>query len=158
VKSEAAITGNSSGQTATIEQSTSVEGKAFSSQSRGAWYFQSFLDKGGSGDRVVIAHTGRDTQLRDRLFNELQQRSVGISLADDKVADNLSPHFIVAWGIRRQEKSVTVSVILTVGNESKTFSFSSNGTCPEQACEKAIKDAVSGVFAIVQRLSSTKSV
>jgi hypothetical protein len=122
------------------------------------WCFQSGVDGDVVTNRRFVVHTGSDKILGEKLFAEINQRAIDIVPLNNPVAGIASPQPVTAvWGIVRQEKSVTVEITLTTDGESKFLSFRSDGACPEQACEKAVKDAVSGVFAVIdQNLEAKK--
>lgn len=136
--------------TRSLENSHAVSPKA-----RTAWYFQTF----GSGTRTnksAVVHTGMDALLRDELFAEINQREIQVVRLDHRVSSfsGLQQVFIT-WGITRQNKSVTVEAILTRNGESRFLSFRSDGSCPEQLCEAVVRDAVSGVFAVMNQTIGT---
>lgn len=121
------------------------------------WYLQSVLG-GTCANRWFIVHIGKDIGLREKLFAEIQERAFDVSpLSCNITAPASLQQFTVAWDITRQDKFVTVKAILTGNGESRELSFRSEGSCPEQACEKAVKDAVTGVFAVVQTTFTSRA-
>jgi hypothetical protein len=59
--------------------------------------------------------------------------------------------FEVRWSIIREDKSVTVRAeFMGNGGASESVSVSSEGTCIEDACDKAVRSAVSRLLAVMQ--------
>jgi hypothetical protein len=143
------VTGKDSSSVAPQSTPSSKPQVATLSNNRSAWYFQSFLKTGGTADKRMTVHSGSDAVLREKLFAELHDRDVSVVPLDGKVCF-LLPHFSVSWTITRKDNSVTVSAVLTADGENTLLSFRSNGSCPEQACEKAVRDAISGLFAVME--------
>lgn len=127
-----------------------TQGKKLEAKRQPVWYLQSVLSD-TDANKWFIVHSGKDAGLREKLFAEIQQRAFDVSPLSGNVTDLATlQQFTVAWDITRQDKFVTVKAILTGNGESKELSFRSEGSCPEQACAKAVKDAVTGVFAVMQ--------
>ncbi|HEY0376053.1 MAG TPA: hypothetical protein VGC87_03770 [Pyrinomonadaceae bacterium] len=119
---------------------------------RQVWRLQSSLSGGGNVTWIVV-HTGMDDALKEKLLAEIRRRNCTVFLLGEGVAESDSPQpLMIAWDISRNEKFVTVQAVLKANGESKILSFRSEGDCTEQACNRAVRDAVSGVFAIMQRL------
>jgi hypothetical protein len=118
--------------------------------SKVVWYFQSLVGSSVAGDKRLVIHTGSDKALRDKLLAEIRQREFEV-VPFNKISISSPMQVTARWGIIRQEDSVTVEVNLTANGESRFLSFCSDGTCPETTCEQAIRDAVSGVFAVINQ-------
>jgi hypothetical protein len=122
----------------------------FDSTAQTVWYLPYSV---GSTDaaRWFVVHMGKDTVLKEKLFNEIKENSFDVVPFYNIPASGASRRLTVSWDIKRGEKFVTVRAVLMAGGEKKVLSFGSEGSCSEQTCEKVIKDAVAGVFAIMQK-------
>lgn len=119
------------------------------------WRLRSFLDSSAMAERRIVIHTGNDLMLRQELFDEIYKLDVDVDELGSQLVDaSVLPTFTVDWSITRQKKSVTVKAVVTVNGVSEPFSFPGSGTCLEQACKKAVADAVTRVFAIMQSRSA----
>lgn len=131
---------------------TGVESEKADSKQPLTWYLQSYVDKSVAAAKKSIVHTGRDKVLRDTLFSEIHQRDMEVVPINSTFAGTLSSQqFTAKWDIIRRDKSVTVEITLTADGSRKILSFRSEGTCSEQACEEAVRDAVSGVYAVIDQ-------
>ncbi len=127
------------------------------SKRQSVWYLQSRLS-GTDAAKWFILHTGKDAALMEKLFAEIQQCAFDIAPLSNNISHpSASQQLTVAWDITREEKFVTVQAVLTTSGESRVLSFGSGGSCQEQACERAVKAAVSGVYAVVQRELAEKA-
>lgn len=119
------------------------------------WYLRSILNHGDNPtDESTIIHVVRDTDLRDKLLAEMRGRDLGAMQSGGEDVDNLlsTRQFRLDWDIDRKDKTVEVRATLRIGNESRYLTFSSDGDCQEHACEKAVKDAVFGVYAVMNAI------
>ena len=118
----------------------------------------SFASNCATSDKRTILHNGHDRILREKVFAEINQRAISIVPLNSMVVDVSSPAQLTAtWDIIREEVSVTVEINLTANGESKFLSFRSDKPCLEQACNEAVRDAVSAVFAVInQNMEATK--
>ncbi len=112
------------------------------------WSFRSVGFSGDVNADKVAVHTGLDAVLGQKLTAEMLKQSIEIVPLDGKALSS-DPHVTISWSIIREENSVTVAAKLTAGADSKILTFRSDATCVEQACDKAVRDAVSGVFAVM---------
>lgn len=120
-----------------------------------AWYFQSLSPAGMTQDQVAI-HTGSDADLVKKLTAEMLKQDVCIRpVTRGSLARR---HVSVSWKIIRQQTGVTVeAAILTANGDSKPVYGHGVGNCPEQACDEAVRNAVSKVFAAMKDLSHNES-
>lgn len=114
------------------------------------WLFQAFLKDSAAGGRNFILHSGSDSVLLEKLFAEMEQRNVPVVSLQTNVYFLKPQPFEVRWSITREEKSVTVRAEFMGNGSNRTVSASSDGTCMEDACEKAVRTAVSQLLALMQ--------
>lgn len=118
-----------------------------------AWYFQSLPPEGADGS--IAIHTGYDTDLIKKLTAEMRKQDIAISpLTGSSMADH---HVAVSWKIIREQTAVTVEATLTAGGDRKLLYARGDGSCPEQACDQAVRSVVSKVFAAMKDLSHNES-
>lgn len=84
----------------------------------------------------------------------MRGRDLGAMQSGGEDVDNLpsTRQFRLDWDIDRKDKTVEVGATLRIGNESRYLTFGSDGDCQEHACEKAVKDAVFGVYAVMNAI------
>jgi hypothetical protein len=125
------------------------ESTAVNQQQR--WLFQTILKESAVGGRNFILHSGSDSVLQEKLFAEMRQRDVPVFALQNNVCFLKPQPFEVRWSITRDDKSVTVRADF-IGNDgaSESVEVSSEGTCVDDACEKAVRSAVSNLLAVMQ--------
>ena len=117
-----------------------------------AWHFQSGPPVPEDG---VAIHSGYDTALANKLAAEMRKRDMSVTPFNARSLNG--NHVAVSWSITREDTSVTVQATLTADGDSKVLSFRSAGSCPEQACDEAVRTAVAGVFAVMRDLTHIES-
>ncbi|HEX3250517.1 MAG TPA: hypothetical protein VHS05_13895 [Pyrinomonadaceae bacterium] len=115
-----------------------------------AWYFQSLSQAGVSADQVVI-HTGSDADLVKKLTAEMRKQDVRIRPLTRRSL--VQRHVSVSWNIIRGQTGVIVEATLISNGDSLSLFGRGAGNCPEQACDEAVRNAVSKVFAAMKDLS-----
>lgn len=118
-----------------------------------AWHFQSQPPLAAE-DGVAI-HSGYDPALAQKLADEMRKRHISVGPFNARLLKG--SHVAVSWSIIREDTTVTVEATLTADGDSKVLSFRSAGNCPEQACDEAVRTAVSGVFAVLRELTPSES-
>ena len=115
------------------------------------WLFQTILKESAVGGRNFILHSGSDSVLQEKLFAEMRQRDVSVVPLQTNVCFLKPQPFEVRWSIIRDDKSVTVRADF-IGNDgiSEAVEVSSEGTCVDDACDKAVRSAVSKLLAVMQ--------
>ena len=119
-----------------------------------AWHFQSEPPLAVNIDAVAI-HSGYDAALAQKLAAEMRKRDISVRPLNDRALKG--NHVAVSWSIIREDKAVTVEATLTADGDSKVLSFRSAGSCPEQACDEAVRTAVAGVFAVMRDLTYSEA-
>jgi hypothetical protein len=119
-----------------------------------AWQFQSEPPLALAEDSVAI-HSGYDQALAKKLAAEMRKRDLNVRPFNARSLKG--NHVAVSWSIVREDAAVTVEATLTTEGESKVLSFRSAGSCQEQACDEAVRTAVSGVFAVMRDLTPGES-
>jgi hypothetical protein len=115
------------------------------------WRFQALLGTEGGQPGAFVVNRGNDDMLKKKLLAEFEGRS--IFLAPNMHSSAVVPmrqEFTISWSVVRAESFATVEAVVTLGGQSKTLTFKSAGSCAEHACENAVRDAVSGVLAVME--------
>src|ERR1044071_202017 len=124
------------------------------SKQQAVWYLQSSLHSNADENRQFVVHMGIDNTLKGELLAEIHRRDADVvSLGHSLAAIPLPQQFTVVWGISREEKFVTLQAVLTAKGVHKVLSFPSEGDCTKEACNKALKDALFVVYAVMRELT-----
>lgn len=118
-----------------------------------AWYFES-LPPAGVAEKGIAIHSGSDLGLVKKLTVEMRKQDINISPFSGSLAAN---HVAVSWKIIREQAAVTVEATLTANGDSQSLSARSAGSYREQACDQAVRSAVSKVFAAMKNMSHNES-
>jgi hypothetical protein len=113
------------------------------------WRVHSALYTIAAADGQRVVHIGRDESLREKLVAEINQRNLDAESLNG-TGPSVLHEFTITWNIIRLENSVTVQADLSADGTTKRFTFSSDGICLDHACEKAVKNAVTVVYAIMR--------
>lgn len=117
------------------------------------WHFQSQQPAGVPTEGIAV-HSGSDPALAKKLTVEMRKRDINIRPFN--VRKHNAPHVAVTWSILREETAVTVKAQLTTESDSKVLTFRSDGNCPEQVCDEAVRTAVTGVIAVMRDLKQNE--